>query len=319
MKQNESSTGTDKVLILSKFFSHAIGVFTTLLFWALLICIQINLSPSWMQDDIWQISLGIILLIPSSYLVFYNGLITISVAHRGILKIMGTRQKNWQLDEGYYWLLPRPFMDAEEVNMETDSMVIEFTIISKNLISMTVKATFQHRVRNAFKWISIKPGVVKEGLAALSEESTREIAGTQTDLQLMGIHNDQEPTDTVSLRAKIEAGLEDLPGEGLTLDEWGVDIASIIINSILPTDPKVREAYESQRKEELETARDNQNTDTLIKNVQRLAKELNISELEAAEMYRLERNPNSKEFIVRSGTGKTPGDFTTGAVLNQKD
>lgn len=163
-----------------------------------------------------------------------GGLISVPIANQGVMLFLGGRMP-MNMPEGYSWLLPRPIMNIENVTAkEFSSNPGPIECITKNRVRVTVDATIQWAVDNAYKSLSVGMGVINEGMLALIQQVIRAHVAKKTDEEVIEMHEE------LKNQLEVEADKKSA--------EWGIDIRNIFLPTI-QLQKEVMEDYEKIKRE----------------------------------------------------------------------
>lgn len=154
----------------------------------------------------------------------------------------------FELKEGWNWILPRPIMGAEAIDVREQSIEVpKFTVVALGSISpdkpedvsgvrVTIEpSTIRWRFDNPAQTLSIGEAVIRQSLVELVQNSLRQRVSHLSDIQAL------QTTDELRNGVKGEADAK--------ADEWGMNVISFLIGEIsLPED--VHKDYERLRREE---------------------------------------------------------------------
>ncbi|MEK7134390.1 MAG: SPFH domain-containing protein [Patescibacteria group bacterium] len=249
-------------------------------------------------------------LAAASGITLFGG-VRLDVAHNGVLLFLGKRIEKILFEEGLHWIPPF-ICEMEEVSVkEYTTDVPETKFVSKNKVEMKGDSSIQWRVINPFSVLSLgtedKTGenVVEDGLKLLLHHFLRSDGRLFTDEELMD--------DTGNISERIMAMLNAPGPDGTIEDRWGIHILNVLVSGVLPTDPKVLDAYERARIEAQEKEAETTESEFFIKRVLKIAKDTGMSPEIAGAFFASERGKappyhrievtGSGRAIVMTGTG----------------
>lgn len=230
----------------------------------------------------------------------YMGFLTIEIAHCGVPTLFGKRLETYHLNEGTVWLLPSPIMDAVEVNMQERTEHIRVSEIpavgkiasnipvgpSESIVEMLVDATLQWRVVDPYRVLDVGESVISDGLEQLVLNTIREEGASKSDVELMG-----RPATRGELGTAIKEDSKETAGR------WGIEVTEVLIKQIIPSDPAVRRAYETYRREERERQGEAVEREFVIESINKIANETGMSVENAAEVFQAERGKMQRQGI----------------------
>ncbi|TSC90282.1 MAG: hypothetical protein G01um10142_454 [Parcubacteria group bacterium Gr01-1014_2] len=187
----------------------------------------------------------------------------------------------FELKEGWNWILPRPIMGAEAIDVrERPTQVQEFTIISMNGVRLTIKpSTIRWRVENPAQTLSIEERVIGESLVELVQNTLRDEVSHREDDE--ALRATDEFRHIIQERADRRAV------------DWGVDVIEFLIGEIsLPRE--VQEDYEKVRREERQRAAEKVELDHVRERLGELIV-MGYSRERAQEIIQTERGKVKKE------------------------
>ncbi|TSC67500.1 MAG: hypothetical protein CEO19_182, partial [Parcubacteria group bacterium Gr01-1014_73] len=134
---------------------------------------------------------------------------------------------------------PRPLMDTEAIDVRERSLPLQgggsFTFLSMNNVRLSTTATVQWRVVNPYKLLSVGENTAVSGLHDAAIDALREQAVEQGVDDFVFVRSKEELSERVVL------ALQKLTRR------FGVEIVDVYVKDILPTNPRVLEAYEKLR------------------------------------------------------------------------
>lgn len=195
------------------------------------------------------------------------GLIKIDIGFKGVPVWFGgrlTKQKElpsnegmpkrtvmksiFELKEGWNWILPRPLMGVEAIDVrEQSTEVSKFTVMALGSISpdkpedisgvrVTIEpSTIRWRFDEPAQTLSIGEAVIKQSLVELIQNTLRQEVSQLSDIEVL--------KTTQELRRKIQIEVD------ARADDWGMEVISFLMGEIsLPEE--VHKDYEKLRREE---------------------------------------------------------------------
>ena len=207
----------------------------------------------------WYYAIGLTLI----FLGYFGiaGLIKIDIGFRGVPILFGGRwtvewilpsgrvvlKALFELREGWNWILPKPFMGAEAIDVrEQSTEVPEFTVVALGSISqdpedissvrITIKpSTIRWKIVNPAQSLSIGEEVIRKSLVELVQNTLRQKVSCLSDIEALRV--------TDGLRNDIQTEADE------QATDWGVDVVTFLMGEIsLPKE--VHEDYEKLRREE---------------------------------------------------------------------
>ncbi|MEK9148294.1 MAG: SPFH domain-containing protein, partial [Patescibacteria group bacterium] len=154
----------------------------------------------------------------------------------GTLEQLEVHEALFTLNEGWSWLLPRPLMAAEEIDVrERTSKIEKFVVFAKNGVRISVDATIQWKITNPYQSLSVGEEVIQRGMIELIRQVVRaEII---------------QKTDEKAVQAQVELRDELTKAADAKARDWGVDITNVLVAQILPSEEVIQD-YERVRREE---------------------------------------------------------------------
>ncbi len=243
------------------------------------------------------------LTVPIAFIVtiayfIYGGTITIDTGFVGVPTVFGGRIPWFQLPEGTSLILPRPLMSAIPVDMREQVIKIDpapADVTSGQVLTMgtlggsgkkamaNIAGELKYKVNSPYGFLSVTDA--EDRLANKALSILRTFGGGETLFEFI------EKKDAA---ANIVATHSDMVAEA---DACGVIFLGFLLRKILPTNASLITAAERQLQEELERAGEEVEVAHVIKQVRLLSRKLNITEAEASELFQVERNKATREFV----------------------
>lgn len=178
--------------------------------------------------DVWNNGLLKFVLVIVICLYFgYGGLARVPIGFQGVLLVLGGRT-NTVLSEGWNWILPKPIMDLEDIDIkEHTSDPGSVTVISKDGVRITADAAIQWSINNPPKSLSVGKDVIKTGMAALIEQVLRAEIAKKSVEEAIGMHEDI--CNILEGTAKKKSV------------DWGIDIRNVMITEIKLNEEVIRD------------------------------------------------------------------------------
>lgn len=191
------------------------------------------------------------------FIIGYNGLRKVEIKHSGVILLLEKRiGEKVILDEGWGWIIPW-VMNITSVDMREQSMnVPETVVVSKNKIRMTIDTEQLWEIVNPHKSLSVSEDIIR-GLKTVTINTLREEATKYTDEELMDVKE--------SLGDAVYKAADSIT------DRWGVNLKQVLISKIVPTNPKVMEAWEMETIEEREAVAEKKQNLSLAENIELLS------------------------------------------------
>ncbi len=283
-----------------------IGIsFTTIITFILLFIIQrimltTNLPKLWITVSLW------ITGIMSIFYFGIGGLILIKPVHSGVVLFLGSIIEWFTLPSGYSWILPKPLMNFIEVDTreETKDHPLQ-EVLSRDNSQAEIDVQVQRRVIDPVAHIKVEDA--EKSLDGLVERNVRWLGNLVLIKDLPGVKNifskilegeinlkDIEETKVIDMsEIKIELGESLIKKPAL---DWGYEISKILVKDIrIPKE--LTNANVKKMIEEAEKLADTVETDNLISNVKKIAKELEMSTSKAADLFQAEREKATRTII----------------------
>ena len=280
------------VPVLPPLTSIAFGLLLT----AILSVAVIFIATASISDLSWFIRAGIVAIIVGQ--VGIGGLTKIEIAHRGVPIFLGKRLKLFILDEGWSWILPRPLMDTEIIDVREHSLPLQggssFTFLSVNNVRLSTTATVQWRITHPYKLLSVGENTVSSGLHDAAIDALREQAVEQGVDDFVFVRSKEDLSERVAQAMKKLA------------NRFGIEIVDVFVKEILPTNPRVLEAYEKLRIETEERAAERVERDLIIESIKKIAEETGVPASEAAIIFANERGKMKRQQLVIQSDHKSP-------------
>lgn len=257
--------------IYNRGLSFFVGAFVT----AILMAIAYFTVP-----DVWNSGLLKYVSVIIVCLYFgYGGLARVPVGFQGVLLVLGGRQ-NTILSEGWNWILPKPIMDVEDVDIkEHTSDPGPITVISRDGVRITADAAIQWSINNPPKSLSIGKDVITAGMAALVDQVLRAEIAKKSVEEAIGMH--ENIRNTLEEAAKKKSV------------DWGIDIRNVLITEIGLKNEDLMIVIEGVTKERKQTEAE----DIELKKVMEWMNEMvrkGYSPEEAKEIVQIERGKVKK-------------------------
>ncbi len=261
-------------------------------------------------------------------LLGYSGLTETRIGFKSVPTLFGKRVPDFILDEGMGWLLPRPIMDSVEVDTrervikispdpadKTSGKVLAIEATSGTGIGTTtggkmaeadVAGEIRYKICDPTKFLSVGSEVIDDGLANLAMAQLRHKASRLDIVAFIQAKDDLATEISVS------------PEITNVTKEWGIEFKGFIIRKILPANADMVAAFEKQSRENQERLGEEVERNHVIRSIQMIAKELEISIEEATQLFQSERSKVKKEILrIDSGGGKvTP--IEKAAAINSR-
>src|SRR3989344_969559 len=203
------------VSILPPVPSIFVGALLTIILSAGVIFITVAL----ISDLSWFIRAGIIAIIVGQ--VGIAGLTRIEIAHRGVPIFLGKRLGSFVLDEGWSWILPRPLIDAEVIDVRERSLPLQgsgsFTFLSINNVRLSTTATVQWRITYPYKLLSVGENTAVSGLHDAAIDALREQAVEQGVDDFVFVRSKKD------LSERVVVALQNLA------DRFGIEIVDVFV------------------------------------------------------------------------------------------
>jgi len=234
-----------------------------------------------------------------------GGLIYIPIAFKGVPLFLGGRIKRATLSEGWNWILPRPLMNSENVDVkEHTSNPGPITVISQNRVRVTADATIQWAIINPYNSLSIGMKVIEEGMDDLIKQVLRAQIAKKTDEEAISMHEE--------LRNAIENAADK------KAIDWGIDIRNILITDI-GLEEEVMKDYERTKREERQRDAEIIELNHVRERIQEL-KDMGFSLERAQEIVQTERGKVKKDiqeklYGLSGGVAKDIAAKAAGKIL----
>ena len=282
------------VAVLPSLTSIIAGILLTIIASAVAIFIAVALMGN--SNLSWFIRAGIVAIIVGQ--VGIGGLTKIEIAHRGVPIFLGKRLDSFVLDEGWSWILPRPLMDTEAIDVRERTLPLQgggsFTFLSMNNVRLSTTATVQWRVIHPYKLLSVGENTVSSGLHDAAIDALREQAVEQGVDDFVFVRSKEDLSERVAQAMKKLA------------NRFGIEIVDVFVKDILPTNPRVLEAYEKLRIETEERAAERVERDLIIESIKKIAEETGVPASEAAIIFANERGKMKRQQLVIQSDHKSP-------------
>ena len=214
-KENEKS----KTPELHNLLGFVIGIFVNVIIATIF---YLNLQNWWYAVGVMSIIFG--------YFGF-GGIINIPIGFKGVPLILGRRNKFFVLPEGLSWILPRPFMNSENVNMkELTSDPGSTTVLTgkgKETVRVIADAAIQWRIVNPFQVLSVGLDVIMKGMDDLIKEVIRSTIADKT------------PDEAIQIHEKLKDDLETKADEKSF--DWGIEIKNVFITQLGFSDDVIKD------------------------------------------------------------------------------
>lgn len=272
------------------------SIFVGVLLAILLSVVAIRIAIESISDLNWLIRTGIVAIIVGQ--VGVAGLTKIEIAHRGVPIFLGKRLDSFILDEGWSWILPRPLMDTEVIDIRERTLPLQgggsFTFLSLNNVRLSTTATVQWRIANPYRLLSVGENTATSGLHDAAIDALREQAVEQGVDDFVFVRSKKE------LSGRVTTTLRKLA------ERFGIEIVDVFVKDILPTNPRVLEAYEKLRIETEERAAEQVERDLIIESIKKIAEETGVPASEAAIIFANERGKMKRQQLVIQSDHKSP-------------
>ena len=282
-----------KTTELNNFVGFAIGILISMI-----IAIVVYLSlPNWY-------GLGVIIIIVGYFGL--GGIINIPIGFKGVPLVIGKRIDFFILPEGLNWVLPRPFMNSENVdtreNTSDPGPITVLTGKGKKTVRVVIDASIQWKINNPFLVLSIGLNVIQDGMKNLIQEVLRSTMA------------DKNPDEAVQIHEKLRDHLEKKATEKSV--DWGVKIKNVFITQLSFSDDVIKD-YEKITREEQQKISEGTELDHVREQIEKF-KNLGFSPESAKEMVQSERGkvPVTKTIEEKVYKG-LEGTGVMGAVLDK--
>ena len=209
----------------------------------------------------------------------FGGIISIPIGFKGVPLVLGRRIKFFALPEGLSWILPRPFMSSENVDIkERTSDPGPTTVLTgkgKETVRVIADAAIQWKTINPFQVLSVGLDVIIKGMDDLIKEDIRSTIA------------DKIPDEAIQIHEKLKDDLEKKAG-GKSSD-WGIEIKNVFITQLGFSEDVIKD-FESVTREKKQKLSE----ETELKHVR--------NQIEA--FIKLGLNPESAKETVQTERGK---------------
>lgn len=173
-----------------------------------------------------------------------GGIINIPIGFKGVPLMFGRRISFFVLPEGLNWVLPRPFMNSENVNMKEltsdPGLTTVLTGKGKETVRVIVDAAIQWKIYNAFQVLSVGISVIEKGMDNLIKEVVRSTIA------------DKSPDEAIQIHEKLKDDLETKATE--KSDDWGIEITNVFITQLGFSDDVIKDFEKVTREDKQRTA-----------------------------------------------------------------
>ena len=235
--------------------------------------------------------------------VGFGGIVNIPIGFKGIPLMLGKRIESFVLAEGLVWIMPRPFMNSENVDVkERTSDPGKVTVLTgkkEKTVRVIVDAAIQWKITNPFQVLSVGIDVVAKGMEDLIKEVIRSTMADKT------------PDEAIQIHEKLKDDLETKATEKSF--DWGIEIKNIFITQLGFMEEVVQE-FERLTKEEKQ--RESEATELgHVANQIKVLVEAGLSPTEAKDVVQTERGKVNKTIEEKIYRG-LEGAGAIGAVLD---
>lgn len=234
-------------------------------------------------------------MIATGYLGF-GGIVSIPIGFNGVPLLFGRRLKFFTLPEGLSWVLPRPFMGYESVNMKEQTSNPGPTEVltgkeGKETVRVIADAAIQWKIVNPYKVLDVGINVIQEGMDSLIQQVIRSTLADKTPDEAIQIHEElKDHLETESTKKS---------------DDWGVEIRNVFITQLTFAE-EVTKDYERVTREKKQLLAEKIEMKHLREEVEEL-KKMGLSPEKATEVFQTERGKVTKtiEEKIYKGLGGT--------------
>lgn len=191
----------------------------------------------------------------------FGGIADIPIGFKGVPLFLNRRISFFVLPEGFNWILPRPLMSFEKVDMKEQMSdpgeEIVLTGKGKNTARVTIDSAIQWKIYNPYKVLSVGLNVIEKGMNNLIKEVNRSTIAKKTPDEAIKIHE--------TLKNELEKKADEKS------KDWGIDILNVFITK-LELSKEVIEAYEEEIREEREKIAEEKELQHLVNQIELLKK-----------------------------------------------
>jgi regulator of protease activity HflC (stomatin/prohibitin superfamily) len=214
--------------------NYGLGVFVNITLAVIAYFIGEALATYYLKFDIAGIAIGI--LSSGLSLVYFGmgGLREIPIAHRAVPLAFGTRQEDYELNEGWVWNWPAPIRDVEIVDVREQTRDVSMTeVLTDDNVPVIVNLSVQYRVINLFTYLSAHdvPNALEEAI------------DNHTRILVQEIESDKIAQEKKDMSKKIMEGFSITDKEadkktevegiaGYAAKQWGIEVIKIRITQI---------------------------------------------------------------------------------------
>lgn len=243
-------------------------------------------------------------------LVYFGvgGLREIPIAHRAIPLSGGTRQKDYELNEGWVWNWPAPIRDVEIVDVREQTKDISMTeVLTHDNVPVIIDLSAQYRPVDLFTYLNARN--VSNALEEAIDNNAR-ILVQEIESQDIAQAKKNMPEKILKGFSTTEEGAEKQWVEGIAdyaIGQWGIEVIKIRITHIrLPEE--LEAANTAVKVQEAETKREiaQKETETIeakhVAELMTIYRNAGLTPEFAANMAQTERKKATRIIIDGSGS-----------------
>lgn len=282
--------------------NYGIGIFVNVIFAIIAYFVGDSIAIFYLKFNLVGTTIGILLSLLSLAYFGRGGLREIPIGHRAIPLSFGTRQNEYELDEGWVWNWPEPIRDVEIVDTREQTLEVGMTeVLTGDNVPISINLSAQYMVVDLYTFLSVK-GV---------PEALREAIDSTTRVIIQDLESDKVAQEKKNIPDQILNGfktLEDKEIDGIAsyaTTRWGIEVIKVRITHIrlpeeLETANTAIKVQEARTKKEVAQAETEKVEATHVAAMIKTYRDAGLSATESVNALQAERGKATR--IVIDGT-----------------